>query len=117
MMTGLRAWGLGLGVAVIMLLAVPALAQEADSQPTPPRTFDVEEDPERAEIRAELEAEYRQAMERRLATHTENYEGSLRSLWLSNVAVWSVLLLFVVLQALSARKRQQELDRLRAERS
>jgi hypothetical protein len=112
------AWALKLTVLAValLLLAGPAYAQDKAAEPEPPRTFGAEEDPVRAAIRAELETEYRAAMERRLAQQMENYEGSLRSLWISNVAVWSVLLLFIVMQALSARKRQQELSRLRAER-
>lgn len=111
-----RAMKLALLTVALLLLAVPALAQDEAAETAAPRSFGAEEDPARAEIRAELEAEYRAALERRLAQQMESYEGSLQSLWISNVAVWSVLLLFIIMQALSARKRQQELSRLRAER-
>lgn len=67
-------------------------------------------------VRKELEAEYRKALEERLAQEKASYEGSLRSLWMANAAVWTVLLLFVAMHALSARKRGRELERLRAAR-
>jgi hypothetical protein len=66
-----------------------------------------------SELRRELEQEYRAALETRLAQEKASYEGSLRSLWIANSAVWGMLLLFVVMQALSARKRERELERLR----
>jgi hypothetical protein len=67
-------------------------------------------------LRAQLEAEYREALKTRIAQEMASYDGSLTSLWMSNAAVWSVLMLFIVLQALSARKRAVELERLRAAR-
>ncbi|MDC1141747.1 hypothetical protein OAU50_01525 [Planctomycetota bacterium] len=65
-------------------------------------------------IRAELEKEYRAEMEKRLAYEIERHEASLTNLWVSNAVIWSVLLIFVVMQALSAKKRATELARLRA---
>jgi hypothetical protein len=63
-----------------------------------------------------LEQEYRKALEERLAEERKSYEGSLTSLWLSNAAVWTCLLAFIVLQALSAKKKAAELARLKSER-
>ncbi len=69
-----------------------------------------------SEMRSQLETEYRAELEKRVAQEKTSMEGSLHSLWMSNAAVWTVLLGFVVLQALSARKRSAELDRLRRSR-
>jgi hypothetical protein len=63
-----------------------------------------------------LEKKYRDALEQRLADERKSYEGSLRSLWLANSAVWACLLGFIIFQALAARKRSAELERLKAER-
>jgi hypothetical protein len=64
----------------------------------------------------ELEEKYRAELEKRLEQERTSYEGSLRSLWLSNAAVWGCLLAFIAMQALSSRKRAAELARLKAER-
>src|SRR5262245_57168371 len=69
-----------------------------------------------AETSPELETKYRRELEIKLGEETARYQGSLRSLWMSNAAVWTVLLLFIAMQALSARKRGKELERLRAAR-
>lgn len=69
-----------------------------------------------AEARKHLEAEYRQELEKRLAQERASYSASLTSLWIANSAVWTVLLLFVAMQALSARKKSLDLDRLKQQR-
>lgn len=69
-----------------------------------------------SELRRQLEAEYRVELERRVAQEKTSMEKSLSSLWMANAAVWTVLLAFVVMQALSARKRVAELERLRTSR-
>lgn len=69
-----------------------------------------------AELRKQLEAEYRAELEKRLAQERDSYAASLTSLWIANGAVWAVLLLFVIMQALSARKRMTELDNLKRDR-
>jgi hypothetical protein len=96
-------------------LSLPALA---DSKSESLKPLSDEAQPTTAEkdesgLRAELEKEYRAALETRLAQEKASYEGSLHSLWIANSAVWGMLLLFVVMQALSARKRERELERLR----
>lgn len=98
----------------LMLVAAAPLSADSKDQTmrgTPPPAPKTE-----AELRAELEQVYRTELETRVAQEKASYEGSIRSLWLSNAAVWTILLLFVALQALSARKRSMELARLRAER-
>lgn len=69
-----------------------------------------------SELRRQLEAEYRAELEKRVAQEKTSMEKSLSSLWMANAAVWTVLLAFVVMQALSARKRVAELERLRTSR-
>ncbi|MBK9975183.1 MAG: hypothetical protein IPP14_10465 [Planctomycetes bacterium] len=69
-----------------------------------------------SELRSQLETEYRAQLEKRVAQEKISMEGSLHSLWMSNAAVWTVLFTFVVLQALSARKRSAEIERLRRSR-
>ncbi len=114
----LRIADCGLRIAAACLLVValvlPAFADsKADS--LKPVNEDVPASVSEAELRKQLEAEYRVALEKRLAQEKESYEGSLRSLWIANSAVWGMLLLFVVMQALSARKRERELERLRGQ--
>lgn len=65
---------------------------------------------------AELEAKYRAELEKRLAQERDSYAGSLRSLWLANGAVWACLLGFIIAQAFAAKKRNAELERLKAQR-
>ena len=65
---------------------------------------------------AKLEQKYREELEERLAQERDSYAGSLRSLWLANGAVWGCLLAFIIMQALSAKKRSAELERLKAQR-
>jgi hypothetical protein len=65
--------------------------------------------------RAELEAEYRRELESRLAREAETYAASLKSLWISNVAVWAILLGFIGYQAVAARRLAAEIKRLKAE--
>jgi hypothetical protein len=117
-------------VALILLFALAApLCAEIDrtSLPPPPVTaeqrdallkeFKAEEAPKlRAELRAELEQEYRAKLEQRLADERKLYEASLNNLWLSNAVVWGVLLLFIIWQALGARKQAADLARLKAAR-
>jgi hypothetical protein len=66
-------------------------------------------------LRAELEVEYRRALESRLAHERETYAASLKSLWVANVAVWAILLAFIAYQAVSWRKTLRELERIKAE--
>lgn len=70
--------------------------------------------PEAAATSKILEKKYRAELEKRLAQERESYEGSLTSLWLANAGVWGILCLFIVMQAISARKRAKELARLKA---
>lgn len=122
-MSGLR-WML---LALVLLGICPALpADTRDRLDDPPPSAEdaaakarEELQPEvRAEVektlRPELEAEYRKELENRLAQERDSYAASLENLWMSNAAVWGCLLLFVALQALSARKRMQEIARLKA---
>jgi hypothetical protein len=67
-------------------------------------------------VSPELEEKYRAELEKRLAQERESYAGSLRSLWLANAAVWACLLIFIGVQAVSARKKSAELARLKSER-
>ncbi len=104
----------GLIVLALLCMALWAAPVLADSKSDPlPANGQAQPVKSEAELRKELEAEYRIALEERLAAEKASYEGSLRSLWLANSAVWGVLLLFVAMQALSARKRERELERLR----
>lgn len=63
-----------------------------------------------------LEKKYRTELEKRLDQERASYTASLRSLWLANVAVWGCLIAFIIFQAVSARKRAAELDRLKQQR-
>jgi len=106
-------------IALLVLFAAPLLADSKGENLKP-----LEGTPAAGEVAAasnspagdELEATYRAELEKRLAQERTSYEGSLTSLWLSNAAVWGCLLAFVILQALSARKKAAELARLKAER-
>lgn len=84
--------------------------QQPAAQTTPAAATTAEKD-----LRAQLEVEYRAALEQRLAQERKSYEASLQSLWASNAAVWAVLLGFVAWQALGARKLARELARARAQ--
>lgn len=77
------------------------------------KEFKAEEAPK---LRAELEREYRAKLEARLAEERKQYEASLNNLWLSNAVVWGVLLLFIIWQALGAKRHSAELAKLRAAR-
>ena len=103
--------------ALLCMAAVPALADSKSEslQPLPVSGADVPASNTTTTDSA-LEARYREALETRLAAEIASHEGSLRSLWIANGAVWACLLGFVVMQALALRKREAELARLRAER-
>jgi len=109
-------------VALLIALAAPVFA---DSKSENLRPLDNSElgapaaqngSAETPATSAELEAKYRAELESRLAQERASYEGSLRSLWLANAAVWAVLLGFIIAQAFAARKRAAELERLRQQR-
>lgn len=108
-------------VLVLLLLAAvaiaPALAADSKSETLRPAS-EAAPTPSagESEIRKQLESEYRAELAKRVAQETASMEGSLTSLWLSNAAVWTVLLAFVDLQAMAARKRAAELERLRTAR-
>lgn len=105
---------IGLLLLAILALAAPLRADsKAETMKPPPQAA---QPPSETALEAEVEAKYRKALEERMAKEKASYEGSLTSLWLSNAAVWAVLLAFIVMQALSARKRAAELERLRAAR-
>ena len=97
----------------LFAFATPVFADSKSETPKPPSNAAAltEQD-----LRQQLETEYRAALETRLAQEKASYEGSLRSLWMSSAAVWGVLLVFIAMQALSARKRAAELQGLRAAR-
>jgi hypothetical protein len=102
----------------VLLLAAPVFA---DSKADNLKPLDPPSETGRAAVTTnptspELEEKYRAELEKRLEQERTSYEGSLRSLWLSNAAVWGCLLAFIAMQALSARNRTAELARLRAER-
>ena len=104
---------------LLLLAAVPVLADsKADNlKPLdPPGEMGKAAETTDAPVSPELEEKYRAELEARLAQERTSYEGSLRSLWLSNAAVWGCLLAFIAAQALSARKKSAELARLKAER-
>lgn len=98
-------------------LLAPGLAADSKSESLHPLN---EQQPAAAisesDLRAQLEKEYRAELEKRVAQEKASMERSLHSLWMSNAAVWTVLFAFVVLQALSARKRSAEIERLRRSR-
>jgi cellulase/cellobiase CelA1 len=89
-------------LALLLWAAVPVHAEQPDAAAV-------------QAARAELEAEYRRELESRLAHEAETYAASLKSLWISNVAVWTILLAFVAYQAVSARRLAAEIRRLKAE--
>ena len=113
-------------VCLLVLLAAPLFADSKDENLRP--LDDAENEvgsagapttgAASAEVAADpdLEAKYRAELEKRLAQERESYEGSLRSLWLANAGVWGCLIAFIVFQAVSARKRNAELDRLKQQR-
>jgi hypothetical protein len=115
-------------IVLLLALAAPLWAEiDKNNLPPPPVTaqqrdallkeFKAEEAPkQRAELRAELEKEYRAKLEARLAEERKQYEGSLNNLYLSNAVVWGVLVLFIIWQALSAKKQAAELAKLKAAR-
>jgi hypothetical protein len=116
--------------AIVLLLALATpLAAEIDKNNLPPppvtaeqrdvllKEFKAEEAPkQRAELKAELEKEYRVKLEARLTEERKQYEGSINNLWMSNAVVWGVLLLFIIWQALGAKKQASELAKLKASR-
>jgi hypothetical protein len=115
-------------IVLLLVLAAPVFAEvDRNNLPPPPVTaeqraallteFKAEEAPkQRAELKAELEKEYRAKLETRLAEERKQYEGSLNNLWMSNSVVWGVLLLFIIWQALGAKKQASELAKLKAAR-
>ena len=117
-----------LALMVLLALASPLAAEiDKNNLPPPPVTaeqraallteFKAEEAPkQRAELRVELEKEYRTKLEARLAEERKQYEASLNNLWMSNAVVWGVLLLFIIWQALGAKKQAAELAKLTAAR-
>ena len=113
-------------LAIILVLALAApLAAEVDRRNLPPQPvtaeqrdalyvqFKAEEAPR---LREDLEKEYRAKLEQRLIEERKQYEASLNNLWMSNAVVWGVLVLFIIWQALGARKQAAELAKLRAAR-
>ncbi len=103
--------------ALLCTVAVPALADSKSESLKPLPVSGAESaTTNTATTDSALEAKYREALETRLAAEIASHEGSLRSLWIANGAVWACLLAFVVMQALALRKREAELARLRAER-
>ncbi|MCC6573071.1 MAG: hypothetical protein IT462_04695 [Planctomycetes bacterium] len=117
-----------LTIILMLMLAAPLFADTRGANlPPPPVTpeqrdalmveFREKETPAiRSAVEAELEARYRKELETRLAQERDTYASSINNLWMSNAAVWAVLALFIVLQALSARKRMAEIARLKAMR-
>lgn len=103
--------------SLLCMAAVPALADSKSEslKPLPVTGTDAPASNPTTTDSA-LEAKYREALETRLAAEIASHEGSLRSLWIANGAVWACLLGFVVMQAIALRKREAELARLRAER-
>jgi hypothetical protein len=89
--------------ALLLIAAAPVWAEDAE----PAQPAAAEQSAEEQALRSELEAEYRRELEVRVAQERERYQGSLRSLWMSSAAVWTVLLAFIVWQALSARKARR----------
>ena len=109
-------------VWLLVLLAAPVFADSKDENLRPlddvADTAGSTNQPASTEpaTDADLEQKYRAELEKRLAQERESYEGSLKSLWLANAAVWGCLIAFIVFQAISARKRNAELDRLKQQR-
>lgn len=101
-------------LCLALAAAIPAFADSKAESLKP--AADTAASPAGTGTEAELEAKYRAELEKRLAQEIASHEGSLRSLWIANAAVWACLLAFVVMQALALRKREAELARLRAER-
>jgi hypothetical protein len=116
--SGLRLQVSGLLIAALLLFAAPLMADSKDEnlRPLPPSEQAGPAESTTEATSAALEEKYRTELEHRLAEERASYEGSLRSLWLSNAAVWACLLVFIGLQALSARKKAAELARLKADR-
>lgn len=105
--------------ALMIVCSFPVLADSKDEnlKPLEPSGQTIRAESTTDATSSALEEKYRVELESRLAQERESYEGSLRSLWLSNAAVWACLLVFIGLQALSARKKAAELARLKAERT
>ncbi|MCG3183762.1 MAG: hypothetical protein ICCCNLDF_01871 [Planctomycetes bacterium] len=109
-------------VALLIALAAPVFADSKDENLRPLDNSELgapaaqNGSAEMPTTSPELEAKYRAELESRLAQERASYEGSLRSLWLANTAVWAVLLGFIIAQAFAARKRAAELERLRQQR-
>jgi len=105
---------IGIVIAVLIALAAPVFADsKAESLKEKDPTVETPATGEAA-LRAELEKEYRAKLKERLDEEMKTYQASLTSLWASNAAVWGCLLVFVILSSLGARKRRQELERLKA---
>ncbi|CAG0978619.1 hypothetical protein PLCT2_01772 [Planctomycetaceae bacterium] len=123
----LRVSSRALALAALVFCAPVHAEIDKNNLPPPPVTaeqrdvllkeFKAEEAPkQRAELRAELEKEYRVKLEARLADERKQYEASLNNLWMSNAVVWGVLLLFIIWQGLGAKKQASELAKLKAAR-
>jgi hypothetical protein len=107
----------GFLLACLLLLASPVFADSKDESLRPlGDAAGATDAPTEEATDPALEKKYRAELENRLARERESYEGSLRSLWLSNAAVWGCLIAFIIFQAISARRRTAELERLRAKR-
>jgi hypothetical protein len=108
------AWCLtGVLVLLVAVFAAPLAADSKAETLRPANDAGAPRSPAETELRKQLEAEYRAELEKRVAQEKAGMEGSLRSLWFSNAAVWTVLAAFIVFQALGAHKRAAELQRLR----
>ncbi|MBX3460377.1 MAG: hypothetical protein KF696_10520 [Planctomycetes bacterium] len=120
MKTGLRVKVacVALAACVLLLACAPALADSRDewSRPVSEAQPAANTPANESELRKQLEAEYRVELEKRLEQERSSYSASLTSLWIANSAVWAILLLFVIMQALSARKKSAELDRIKQQR-
>ncbi|MHC4840645.1 MAG: hypothetical protein ACYTDT_06715 [Planctomycetota bacterium] len=106
-------------LTILMLIGSPLLADsKADLKPLNETANEAKPTPAPAAndsaLRAELEREYRAEMEKRLEFEIKRHEDSLTNLWISNAVIWSVFLIFIAMQALSAKKRAAELVRLKA---
>ncbi|MBZ0137195.1 MAG: hypothetical protein K8I27_12575 [Planctomycetes bacterium] len=115
-------WCLVFGVWCLVLFAAPVFADSKDESLRPldgaSESAGAADTPAGEEFAADpaLEKKYRTELEKRLAVERESYEGSLTSLWLANMAVWGCLFGFIIFQAVSARKRAAELERLKQQR-
>lgn len=112
-----RVSGPAILIALLLFCTAPLFADSKDTNLKPLNADNTSAKPEPVQTTSpELEKKYRAELEKRLAEERDSYKGSLRSLWLANSAVWAVLLLFIIFQAVGARKRAAELARLKAQR-